>query len=458
MQRRGFKHDPRGKVPVAKDGRPDYLQGALFAMDPTTGYVEAMVGGRDFGESRFNRAVQAKRQSGSAFKPFVFAAALEAGHSPANVITRLNEPIETLQGKWVPEDEHSRASAMTLRQALKTSSNRAAVQLLQTVGIPSAVSYAEKLNVGTPPSVPSLALGTSEVTLMSLTAAYGAFASGGILREPTLIRHVEDSEGKVLYTAAARQERVLSESTAFMMSSMLQDVVNHGTGYRARQAGFTLPAAGKTGTTNDYVDAWFVGYTPRVITGVWIGFDQPSPIIANGYGGELAVPIWAGFMKKATADDDSDWYKRPDDVVSVTICRVSGKLPNHGCSSVQTVNADGWIDYRSTLLTEFFRKGTQPTTVCPLHAYTTYIAEDSTDALNPTGEPIARPPVAPPVPTSGSPAPFPSARPVDPPKEAAKPAEPEKKRGFWSRLFGRDDKKNEKKKKDPPKKPGGGGP
>ena len=148
-----------------KANSPQYLQGALVAMDPATGYVRAMVGGRDFGESHFNRAVQAKRQAGSAFKPFVYAAALEAGYTPASLITNLDDPIATPQGDWVPEDEHSTADSMTIRTALRTSSNRAAVQMLNTVGIPKAVSYAQKLNVGTPPSVPSLALGASEVTL-----------------------------------------------------------------------------------------------------------------------------------------------------------------------------------------------------------------------------------------------------------------------------------------------------
>jgi len=168
---------------IAEGEAPDYLQGALVALDPSTGYVRAMVGGRDFTESPFNRAVQAKRQSGSAFKPFVFAAALEAGYSPASLISHLNDPIATPQGGWVPEDEHSNASAMTLRTALRTSSNRAAVQLLSEVGIPAAVTYAERLNVGTPPSVPSLALGASEVTLLSLTSA--SRCSSDAWRTPT---------------------------------------------------------------------------------------------------------------------------------------------------------------------------------------------------------------------------------------------------------------------------------
>src|SRR3954462_5967388 len=249
-----YPHVPRAKQPPGKEGElARYLQGALVAMDPDTGYVRAIVGGRDFNESHFNRAVQAKRQAGSAFKPFVYAAALEAGFTPASLITNLNDPIDTPQGGWIPEDEHSTADSMTVRTALRTSSNRAAVQMLNTVGIPKAVAYAQKLNVGTPPSVPSLALGASDVTLISLTAAYGAFADGGIVRTPVLIRKVEDSDGKVVYQDAGKSQRAVSESTAFLMSSMLADVISAGTAYKARQAGFTLPAAGKTGTTNDYV-------------------------------------------------------------------------------------------------------------------------------------------------------------------------------------------------------------
>ena len=458
-KRSAFKHPKRQATPVNDGESPEYLQGSLVSIDATNGHVVALVGGRDFRESRFNRATQARRQSGSAFKPFVFAAALEAGYSPASVITRLNDPIDTLQGKWVPEDEHSSASSMTLRQALKTSSNRAAVQLLQSVGIQNAVSYAEKMNVGTPPSVPSLALGTSDVTLLALTAAYGAFASEGVLRQPVMIRRVEDSDGEVLYTDPKKEDRVVSETTAFMMSSMLADVVNHGTGYRARQAGFTLPAAGKTGTTNDYVDAWFVGFTPRVITGVWIGFDQPTTIISNGYGGELAVPLWSSFMKTATKGHKQDWFEKPGNIVNVTVCRISGKLPNHGCSSIPTTNADGWTEYRSALYTEHFKKGTQPTSVCPIHGSTTYIAEAPTDAGSVTPAAGSGRPGAPPVATSGSPAPPPDsplARPPDDPREAAKPAE--KKRGFWSRLFGGGKKEEQKGEKTPEKKkPGGGG-
>ena len=246
---------------------------------------------------------------------------------------------------------------MTLRAALRTSSNRAAVQLLNTVGIAKAVSAAEKMNVGTPPSVPSLALGASDVTLSALTAAYGAFANGGIVRKPVLIRRVEDSDGQVLFNEPGKADRAVSESTAFLMASMLADVINAGTAYRARQSGFMLPAAGKTGTTNDYVDAWFVGFTPKLVTGVWIGFDQPKTIIRNGYAGEIAVPLWAGFMKVATKDDKPEWLARPAGVIGTNVCRISGKLPAGGCDHVEVVNRDGFAREAVDDLHRVFRQG-----------------------------------------------------------------------------------------------------
>jgi 1A family penicillin-binding protein len=412
----------------------DALQGALVAIDPQTGAVRAMVGGRDYTESPFNRASQARRQSGSAFKPFVYAAALESGYSPASVIDNLNTPIVTPDGKWVPEDEHSTAGSMTMRAALRISSNRAAVQMLNTIGIPKAVSYAQKLNVGTPASVPSLALGTSEVTLLSLTAAYGAFADEGLLRPPVLIRRVEDSDGTVIYRDPGTSQRAVTQDTAFLMSSMLADVINTGTAYKARQAGFTLPAAGKTGTTNDYVDAWFVGFTPHLVTGVWVGFDQPRTIVPNGYAAELAVPIWAGFMKAATKGDKPDWFTKPADVVGINVCRVSGKLPNYGCANVQTVDPDGFLTTKSQVYTDYFVKGTQPTTVCPLHPGG-ILADAATQSIPGS------------VATSGTaqpPAPPTAGGTIDAPPPPPPP--PPQKKGFWGRLFGRD------------KKPGGGGP
>jgi penicillin-binding protein 2D len=144
-------------------------------------------------------------------------------------------------------------------------------------------------------------------------------------------------------------------------------VINAGTAYKARQSGFTLPAAGKTGTTNDYVDAWFVGYTPHLVTGVWVGFDQPQTIVPNGYAAELAVPIWGAFMKTATKGDKPDWFARPANVVGVNVCRLSGKLPNYGCTNVVTADENGNLESKSLVYTDYFVKGTQPTTSCPLH-------------------------------------------------------------------------------------------
>jgi penicillin-binding protein 1A len=431
-RRRGYSH-----TRMHQDGRDeddlDYLQGALVAIDPATGEVRAMVGGRDFNESRFNRATQARRQPGSAFKPFVYAAALESGYSPASVISNLNNPILTAQGDWMPEDEHSSATSMTLRSALRMSSNRAAVQMLDTIGIPNAVSFAQRLNIGTPASVPSLALGASEVTLSSLTAAYSAFAAKGVVRQPILIRRVADAAGKVLYQAQGRSQQAITPETAFLMSSMLADVVNAGTGVKARQIGFTLPAAGKTGTTNDYMDAWFVGFTPHLVTGVWLGFDQPRTIVANGYAADLAVPVWAAFMKVATKGDPPDWFDKPDSIVGATVCRLSGKLPNVGCGNVQTMDADGNIETRSMIYTDYFVKGRQPTTLCPLHPgeYGTAIA-----AMQGTA------PAPPPQPTTGT-ASAPVPQPIPPPAitggvtpSQAPPTDQQKKKGFWRRIFG----------------------
>ena len=415
------------------DAQDDPLQGALVAMDPQTGAVRALVGGRDFNKSPFDRAIQAKRQAGSAFKPFVYAAALEDGYTPATLITNLDDPVFTAEGAWTPEDEHTTADSMTVRSALRMSSNRAAVQVLNAIGIPRAVSYAQRLDVGTPPSVPSLALGASDVTLLSMTAAYGAFADQGMVRTPLLIRRVEDQSGKVLYENAGASHRAISESTAFLMSSMLADVINAGTAYKARQAGFTLPAAGKTGTTNQYMDAWFVGYTPSLVTGVWVGYDQPRTIIANGYAADIAVPIWTSFMKVATNGAKPDWFKRPDNIVAVNVCRISGKLPNGGCGNVQVVDpSTGTIETRSMIYTEYFVRGTEPTTVCPLHPSGTILTAEPAPPVN-AGLVGSRIGTASPVPTVVA-VPTPTPAPAAP---QDKDTEAKKKRGFWGRLFHR---------------------
>ncbi len=183
-----------------------------------------------------------------------------------------------------------------MRRALKVSSNRAAAQLLQQVGVTTAIYYAQRLGIESElPMVPSLALGTGEVTLLELTAAYSAFANDGRLASPRLLLRVEDNIGHTVWFAEEHHVQAISATTAYLMSSMLSDVVSSGTATRARSAGFTLPAGGKTGTTDDYADAWFIGYTPHLLTGVWFGLDQPAPIMREGFGGTVAVPAWAPF-------------------------------------------------------------------------------------------------------------------------------------------------------------------
>lgn len=406
----------------------DRLEAALVAMDPTTGEIRAMVGGRDFKASRFNRATQALRQPGSAFKPFVYAAALENGYTPASLVTRLDEPIHTLQGAWIPEDEHSVASAMTVRAALRTSSNRAAVRMLEQVGIAKTVDQAKRMGMGTVPSVPSLALGSGEVTLMAMTSAYSTFADQGQLRTPILIRRVEDAEGRVLFEARSSAVQVLAPHTAFLMTSMLSDVVNHGTAYKARQEGFTLPAAGKTGTTNDYVDAWFIGYTPHLATGVWIGFDKPRTIVANGFAGELAVPMWARFMKVATAGHKADPFQVPQGVRAVNVCRLSGQLPGDACDRI---------------ITEYFVRGAAPTQICQEHYFFAASGELAPGSA-PGGEAVAASSHAPSGDTAVATVSNASPELVVAGATADGKEEPKKKRGFWGRVFGRgnEDKKD----------------
>jgi 1A family penicillin-binding protein len=430
----------RGTRKVAAGGPP--LQAALVAMDPHTGDVRAMVGGRDFDESRFNRATQARRQPGSAFKPFVYAAALEAGHSPATLIANLDEPSMTTDGAWVPEDEHSTSSSMTMRTALRTSSNRAAVRMLEEVGIPATVRYAARLGVGSVPSVPSLALGSGEVTLISMAAAFATFANDGLLPTPTLIRRVETTEGEVLFDGVVPPQPAVSEETAFLLTTMMADVINSGTAWPARRVGFTLPAAGKTGTTNDYHDAWFVGYTPKLVAGVWIGYDQPKTIIANGYAGELAVPLWGRFMKAATRNDEPEWFSAPATITSAGICRLSGKLATDSCRHAEALDKVGNLTRTSMVYSEYFVRGTEPLDYCPLHGYGVgpWHAAAAT-----TGSEISSPST----PASDQPAsqdvPVRAGQPEAPPGVTYGPATPAAdvppaapaKRGFWSRVFGR---------------------
>jgi penicillin-binding protein 1A len=441
-RRKSFRHATADEVgrPDGNDS-PDYLQGALVALDPSSGAIRALVGGRNFSESQFDRTTQARRQSGSAFKPFVYAVALEQGYSPATLVTGLDNPIATPSGPWLPDDGHeTEVDAMTIRTALRTSSNRAAAQLLQTVGVGKAVAYAGEMGLEAP-AVPSLVLGTGDVTLLSLTTAYGAFANGGLLQRPLVIRRVEDADGMLLYGTQQESRRVVSEQTAYQMTAMLADVVDRGTGWQARNVGFRLPAAGQTGTTNEYRDAWFVGYTPDLVAGVWIGFDRPRTIVAGGYAGELAVPIWGAFMRDALDGVKGRAFKRPSGLVAVEICQESGLLPGSACHRGRRLTRDGESRDVSTVAVEYFRRGTEPTDECPIHNFS-WFGGVRTAAFDPSEFPagstvgvLSRPP----------------RRTVDRAADrdrnddddgnvgtiTSRPEEkPTEKRGFWGRVFG----------------------
>ena len=264
--------------------------------------------------------------------------------------------------------------------------------------------------------------------------------------QPIVIRRIEDQDGRILYENHESSTRAVSPQTAFLMSTMMADVINAGTAAGARRVGFTLPAAGKTGTTNEFNDAWFIGFTPKLVAGVWVGFDQPRTILPNGFAADVAVPGWAAFMKAATKGDKPEWFTPPEGITTANVCRLSGKLAGEGCQDVEVVARDGTLERRSTIYTEYFVRGTEPTTVCDLHGtrgMTTKVAglfgSQPEKPAPPRSEDVVPPP-APPAATAGS---QPEAQ--APPEEA-----PKKKRGFWSRLFGvgKGDDDSEKKAAD----------
>lgn len=302
---KGLTKSKKAQAPAAP------LQGALISIDPTNGYVRAMVGGRDFRKSAYNRAMNAKRQPGSAFKPFVYAAAVEDGYGPDDMIEGLFEEPEATNAAWTPDDEHLEEDAVTLRDGLRMSSNRAAVRLLDEIGLKRTIRSAKGFGFDDLPVVPSVALGSGEVTLSQITAAYGAFANNGALFHPLLIRKVLDRDGLLLFEDKQEPQQAIRPVTAYLMADMLRGVIDGGTAYGVRQMGFSLPAAGKTGTTNDYKDAWFIGFTPTLVTGVWVGYDQPQTIRRNGYAAEIAVPMWTRYMKAATKGQRASWLDRP---------------------------------------------------------------------------------------------------------------------------------------------------
>jgi penicillin-binding protein 1A len=406
--RREYRHPRRDSVEVRTSpaGEPEYLQGGLIALDPASGEVRALVGGRDFAASPFNRATQARRQPGSAFKPILYAAALEQGITPITVLDDLNDPVPADEGAWLPAEGHDDVSALTVRAALSVSSNRAAVSLLRRTGIDRVLDYAARFGLGPQPRVPSVALGSGSVTLEALTAAYAAFANGGTVPQPTVyITRVTDAEGRVVFEAAPSGERfrprAVRPATAFIVSSLLRGVLDAGTGWRVRREGFGAPAAGKTGTTDDYKDAWFIGFTPDLAAGVWIGFDDPRTIVPRGYGSDLAAPVWARFMSEVAGKRDSDqWIEPPPDVVRVEICTSSLAVATEACRRANEDAAGGV--WRPQTYMEYFAPDTEPVDRCTLHGslFATLIApfrSPSPPYRQPSGTPPAPPESPPPI-------------------------------------------------------------
>uniref|UniRef100_A0A832I643 peptidoglycan glycosyltransferase n=1 Tax=Eiseniibacteriota bacterium TaxID=2212470 RepID=A0A832I643_UNCEI len=335
--------------------RTPYLQGAFVALDTRNGHIKALVGGRDWNHSNFNRAVQARRQAGSAFKPFVYTAAIDNGFHPTDVI--VDEPVSFPggDGQLYQPGNYDRTfrGPVTLRYALQQSINIPAIKLLRKVGVSLVASYARRMGIKSPIGQNlSMALGSSEVTLLELTSAYAVFANRGIRNEPLYILKVEDRSGNVLERNAPRPVEVLSEGTAAVMTSMLQSVMDHGTGFPARARGFTLPAAGKTGTMDDYMDAWFVGYTPSIAAGVWVGFDQKRTIGPGMTGGRAALPIWTEFMIGATRGRPAEEFPAPSGTVTRLVCAETGMLATDRCPSVTN---------------EMFGEATEPTEFCTTH-------------------------------------------------------------------------------------------
>ncbi|HET9983026.1 MAG TPA: PBP1A family penicillin-binding protein [Longimicrobiales bacterium] len=298
----------------AEDGDgPSYLQGALVILDASSGDALAWVGGRDFGDSRYDRVTQARRQPGSAFKPFVYTAAVQAGYPPTYRLS--DAPVQFALDRhrtWVPKNyDGVFKGPVSMDQALTESRNVPTIELAQAVGLDRVIDTAHQLGISSDlPAVPSLPLGVGGVTPLELTDSYAAFATLGNRPEPRLVTRVEDRDGNVVWAQAPQAAQVLDPAVAFVMNSMLQDVVNRGTGTAVRAAGFADPAGGKTGTTNDGTDAWFIGFTPRLVGGVWIGFDQPRPITGDASGGHLAAPIWGRIMARV-AGGAGGWQPPP---------------------------------------------------------------------------------------------------------------------------------------------------
>jgi penicillin-binding protein 1A len=330
---------------VSLDQEPD-TEGAFLALDANTGYVRAMVGGYDYSRSKFNRAVQAYRQPGSAFKPLVYAAAFDRGLTPASVI--VDSPVSFEDGSakvWRPENYEQEFRGPTrLREALVHSINVVTVKVAQDIGLSYLLSYLPRFGFDRPFARNlSIALGSSEVTLLELVRAYNTFATGGKLYDAIFITRITDAAGAVIEERKPYYEQAISPETAYLITSILKSVIDRGTGRRARV--LARPAAGKTGTTNDQMDAWFIGYTPELVAGAWVGFDEKRTLGKEETGGRAAVPIWLEFMQAATESLPVTDFAIPEGIVFINIDRKSGLRAAPGDAN---------------LLLECFRRGSEP--------------------------------------------------------------------------------------------------
>jgi penicillin-binding protein 1B len=338
---------------LRRKNEDDHLEGALIVIRPQTGEIKAMVGGRSYQVSQFNRAFQAKRQPGSVFKPFVYLAALmSGGFTPVTMLEDSPFTWNYENQEWTPgnyNDEY--LGTVTFRRALEKSLNSATARVAREVGVRRIRDVAQRLGIeSTLPALPSLALGAVEVTPLEVAVAFSTLANNGVRTRPLSVKQVMDPSGRVLEKRDVRVEKVLSPQIAFMINHLLKGVFERGTADSARRLGFTRPAAGKTGTTNDNKDAWFVGYTPDLLAVVWVGFDNQSKLGLTG--AQAALPIWTDFMKQATAGMPVSDFVPPPGIKMVEIDPLSGQLATPNCPGV---------------IREAFQEGDEPRTTCPLH-------------------------------------------------------------------------------------------
>ncbi len=305
----------KGPVPLVLDQTP-LAEASLMAMDQATGYIKAMVGGSDFSRTQYNRAVQAKRQPGSAFKPIIYSAAFDKGFTPATIIMDTPIVFEDSENalQWRPRNYDERfGGPTTVRKALAKSRNVVTIKILKKIGLNYCIDYARRLGITTPLAKDlSLALGSSAVTLYDLTSVYSVFANGGKRAKPIFITKIIDKDGNVIEDNAPSATEVISPQTAYLMTKMLEGVIQNGTGWRAKSLG--RPAAGKTGTTNGLNDAWFLGYVPQLTAGVWVGYDNEKKLGRHETGSRAALPIWLSFMKAATKDKPVNDFQAPEGI------------------------------------------------------------------------------------------------------------------------------------------------